>query len=651
MEAEGTLWFEEWPGDGAVSPGVPYFSRDGQWVVAAVGYWPLAETTGGPPPRDELGFFIWDALTGEVATRFDTGPCGSLMWSRPSAGHAIVWTPTGEACNFEEVNLNLLDLETGAMTFLAKSSSGAFGSAVSADDGVIAFDDIDFVTHVVDLESGEESLTITADDRLPTWSFVRALNADGSLLLYGDRPIQVWDIAAGGMVTTFDGHDGETFGTVAFSADGELAYSAGRDGTVRIWDPATGDELDVLGGAGNATSAVMSSDGSTMLVGDAASPAARLWDLAPVAAEVGAIDTCSGFTFANSLQMVSDQGLVSIGCGEDYFGTPHVFDVATVEIERLFPLHSGQMTALSPDGSRLAQLDGGEGSLQGPIRIYDVATGAPVVTIDTVCVWDNEIALPAQPQCRDAPDTPFALWPNTMQFSPDGSMLAATDYPGPGGHLAVWEADTGALLHVHNAPSDPALGSPISVRFLDDSRLWVNYLNRAFQILDTATWEVIEQIEVSGDDPFPDFGRLARDGTRFVGYSADQLIWYDTSTWEQVRTTPGLHRGTIKDADINPAETLIATGGSDGFIRVWDFDTGALVHQIPISGGQAQNVGFLDDQHLVVTPQDGNILVFTIDTAELLDIARDRVTRGFTDTECATYHFDHCPNLEEIRNT
>ncbi len=43
------------------------------------------------------------------------------------------------------------------------------------------------------------------------------------------------------------------------------------------------------------------------------------------------------------------------------------------------------------------------------------------------------------------------------------------------------------------------------------------------------------------------------------------------------------------------------------------------------------------------------LLLLTIDNEKLLDLARSRVTRGFSDTECSTYQIDPCPTLEEIR--
>jgi hypothetical protein len=52
----------------------------------------------------------------------------------------------------------------------------------------------------------------------------------------------------------------------------------------------------------------------------------------------------------------------------------------------------------------------------------------------------------------------------------------------------------------------------------------------------------------------------------------------------------------------------------------------------------------------MVTPQEGQVLIMTLDTAELLDVARARVTRGFNPAECDKYQIDPCPGLESIRD-
>ena len=68
--------------------------------------------------------------------------------------------------------------------------------------------------------------------------------------------------------------------SVAFSRDGRTLASSSQEGTVRVWDPLTGQELASLSaGAGNATHGVsISPDGRYLAAGD--DHAAHVWELA-----------------------------------------------------------------------------------------------------------------------------------------------------------------------------------------------------------------------------------------------------------------------------------------------------------------------------------------------------------------------------------
>ena len=61
-------------------------------------------------------------------------------------------------------------------------------------------------------------------------------------------------------------------------------------------------------------------------------------------------------------------------------------------------------------------------------------------------------------------------------------------------------------------------------------------------------------------------------------------------------------------------------------------------------------LAFISDTHLGVVLDDGQLRVVTIDPGELLEIARNSLTRGFTEDECDRYNFDPCPSLEEMQN-
>lgn len=89
-------------------------------------------------------------------------------------------------------------------------------------------------------------------------------------------------------------------------------------------------------------------------------------------------------------------------------------------------------------------------------------------------------------------------------------------------------------------------------------------------------------------------------------------------------------------------------------MAVWNIESNFIFGEIPVLGdiGTAINgVTFLDNKTILVAPQGGGpLLRFTIDPAQLFDIASNSPNRGFSDTDCATYDIDPCPTLEEMRS-
>ena len=68
-----------------------------------------------------------------------------------------------------------------------------------------------------------------------------AIAPDGTWLASAgdDGTVRIWDPATGQQRAVLTGHTGAVT-AVAIAPDGTWLASAGDDGTVRIWDPATG---------------------------------------------------------------------------------------------------------------------------------------------------------------------------------------------------------------------------------------------------------------------------------------------------------------------------------------------------------------------------------------------------------------------------
>jgi WD40 repeat protein len=282
-----------------------------------------------------------------------------------------------------------------------------------------------------------------------------------------------------------------------------------------------------------------------------------------------------------------------------------------------------------------------------------VATGQTVVELGGMCAWDTDLEREDDRACRRFPEEPFPFVEWAMRWSPDGTHIAAVD--GIDGYLAVWEAETGTLVHAVGAPEG---SGHHDVQFSPDSRLLIASRTDGLIVAwSTETWEIVRETtlpESAGGRDRIGFAGYAEGGRTLVavgGYAGFEEGWLyrlDPVTLEPMSITDA-HDSSPKTMAVSLDGSTVVTGASDGLLRVWDAATGQLRDQVGFDS-QVQGARFLDDQHVVVAPATGSLFIITIDPDELIDVVAGSLTRGLTPDECQRFGFgDDCPTVEELQ--
>jgi WD40 repeat protein/DNA-binding SARP family transcriptional activator len=572
------------------------------------------------------------------------------------------------------------DANTGEALLVLRGPGGAPGGvALSPDDRLVATIHADETARIWDAATGEQRRVLRghgADVTRPAFS------PDGRWLAVGGEggSVRIWDVAAGTEEMTLAGHLAPVH-SAAFSPDGSRLVTA-RDTTAHIWDLATGKVVVTLTGhAWDVTSAVFSPDGRRVATASVDAEA-RIWD-----AETGAL--LQTFAGPSSLEAVafSPDGTRLAAVGSDALA--RVWDVETGRelLTLAGPTGGGLLSvAFSPDGDRLLA------SGRDDTRVWDisVAGARDWLTVPSVELILAGVAFSPDGTTFAAPAEPagVTIWDaetgdevikltgpeqklTTVAFSPDGAKLAAgSDLTGA---PPVWDVRTGELLFTLGHPFDTVRAVAFSP---DGTRIVTGGWDGTARAWDATTGEPTDVLRANSSvvavAHSPDGGLLVtgeENGTvevwdavtlerrrTLVGHTSAVLslafgpdrmlvtasddstakVWDLASGGERI-TFRG-HRAGVTQIAVGPDGTQVATTSDDATTKLWDPATGRELLTLVGHDNLVSGVAFSPDGRLLATASpDGTTALHLLPIDEFQDLARERVTRGFTEQECRDY--------------
>ena len=200
---------------------------------------------------------------------------------------------------------------------------------------------------------------------------------DGRTLVTGNfnGTVKVWDTASGRVLRTLDGHTDVVYKGV-LSPDEKVVASCSWDGKIKLWDLATGRELRMLTGHTDAIKAVAFSPDGKLLASVSNDGTLRLWDVLSGLERRSFVHTRST-EVDNSVYAVvfiSHGKIVAAGNGD---GTISYWEVNSGKELRVLKGHTNLVfcLALSADGRSVAS-----GSYDHTVKLWDVATGKEIRT-------------------------------------------------------------------------------------------------------------------------------------------------------------------------------------------------------------------------------------------------------------------------------
>src|SRR5262245_62002942 len=406
--------------------------------------------------------------------------------------------------------------------------------------------------------------------------------------------IYLYDVATGKLDAVLRGHSAPVT-CVVYRPDGKQVATASDDQTIRLWDPATGQQM-------------------ALLKPEVAPPNLERYPLVTYNSDGSRIVSSAGFE-ADVLHLDFVGGA----------GTSRLWDVTTgKELAVLAKWQQGtRPVAFSPDGKRVAV---GSGKY---VYLCDAVTGRRLAVLGPHATTVLRLAY--------SPDGKRIA--SALAYSQDGKRIpSATAVDANDIHL--WDGENGkrvAVLRDHKADVISVLFSPDGSRLVSGSI----YPENTARLWDAATGQSLGD-PLAGHKNEIRTVAFSPDGRRVVTGSSDKTARLWDGRTGQLLSELGGHTDRVRHASFSPNGTRVVTASDDATLRLWDAQAGKLIGVLRGHGdGFNRAPAFTPDgARLVSGSTDGTVRIWDMSLVE-----RNGILRGH---EGYVYDVAFSPNGEQV---
>ncbi len=500
----------------------------------------------------------------------------------------------------------VLPAHTGGVTAVAVAPIGLHLASAGADKAVKLWElatgkprltlvgHTDVITALVFTPDGQRLISASKDSTVRYWevasgAMIRvlrghtapvlclALSSDGKTLATGseDHTIKLWDVAEASEEATLSGHTGSVR-AVAFRGDGKTLATGSSDNTVKLWDVRLAKErITLKGHTRPVTALAFSSVKRGLLVSGSEDQSIRIWTVEPAAQNNqlrGHLGTIHALAFSRDdlhLVSASDDHTVRLW-SMPKFGTT----------DAIFVRHTGSVTGVAfCPGDRMVVT----GSADGTMRLWA-----------TSVVAERRITTP--------PDQTFVPG-QIAELRLQGEAVTTVEV-GPRQGMQQLDLATGQIRRSLRLPPAPRWSRLL---LTPDGKRLVAATETSIRLLDASSGKELLMVAKTGEPVValqvnPEGNLLS-----WAEQSTFPRIWNVLQERETGRMQGALVPGITYTLAFNSGNKMLASGGSDRIVYVWNLATQRELFKFPGHTEQIFQVLFTPDNKRVMSVSEKGI--------------------------------------------